>query len=786
MAGQEDLCFICTEPLEHCAVLPCGHNDVCCLCTVRMRLIMSDKKCCVCQKEAESAFITRHQGSFTCQFPHDLKRRKKEGSVSVMENNKQCRDIYFEDDAYRKEMSTKCAFSCSVCCKQGKEVVFGNLKQLKAHLKEEHGLFMCDVCLAGRKVFCQEQVLYTRSELSRHYKRGDTKGVMAEAGFKGHPTCQFCNKHFYSDQELYSHMQTRHMQCFLCKRERPNEYIYYKNLTDLTNHFESHHYFCNHEDCKFKHPEERVFKTKEELNVHCVQTHGESLSKSQKKQALQISVDYGSLRYQDDQEEEEEAPMEFPRANSGSNLGQSSTLDDFFPALDDPRADIFAGVDSSQTHWRRAAGGGVGSGGSGGPHRHNQFSMEEYPTLPGMSKSAKKRAKAKARAAEAVSHRGRQSAWDPSAQGSSFSGQSAPASRFTDEQRSKNRLLMQELRRELDSIAFNAFRQESANFLNGETSPETYYRQIKRLGLGGYAKDLALSLPDPKEGLRAALLGLIAKDQRDESETRPRVGQRDESQKLTNLASLVRNPSSAPRQPRTQTLNFSRADQFPTLSSTASAGHQQPEMAQPQPPPQPAQSQSQSQSRGKGKTKTQASAQNKQANKKVMERLQKELDPQAFAAFRAESMRFIQGSMSTDGYYDLVVSLGLAGHVEGLANSLPEAHAQKKKALMDLHKGAMAAQMHFAGGSGGSTSSGGTRGGGGGGSKSFGDEDDPPKPTGKAGRKKKKQGKFERIRLGHGVTFEDALSLNNNNNNGGRSRVNPNNSWSQSSGNSLF
>ena len=49
--------------------------------------------------------------------------------------------------------------------------------------------------------------------------------------------------------------------------------------------------------------------------------------------------------------------------------------------------------------------------------------------------------------------------------------------------------------RELDSIAFNAFRQESANFLNGETSPETYYRQIKRLGLGGYAKDLALSLP---------------------------------------------------------------------------------------------------------------------------------------------------------------------------------------------------------------------------------------------------------------------------------------------------
>ena len=308
--GEETTCLICAGPLDYVAVHPCGHGDVCALCTARLRQIIGDKRCCACQREAKSVLVTKNKGEDTAKFPVDIKRQQKNGKVFAM---KASRGIFFDNAGYRDQLSLKCGLSCVVCTKRGESgddaatkddsktatTRFGSLKALKSHLKDEHGLYFCDVCLDGRKVFVQEQVLYTKSELARHKKKGDTKGVMAEAGFKGHPRCQFCNKHFYSDQELYAHMQSRHLQCFLCRRERPSDYVYYKNLADLTAHFTKDHHFCNHPDCKSRHPEERVFLTKEDLSVHRVQTHGESLSKSQKKQALKINVNFPSLRHQD-------------------------------------------------------------------------------------------------------------------------------------------------------------------------------------------------------------------------------------------------------------------------------------------------------------------------------------------------------------------------------------------------------------------------------------------------------------------------------------------------------
>ena len=109
---------------------------------------------------------------------------------------------------------------------------FRGLRDLRAAL-EAKGLHFCACCLEGRKVFISEQVAYSKTDLSRHMARGDESGPMADAGFRGHPMCKFCSKRFYSDQELYVHMQESHEQCFICKRVRPDKYVYFRDYRQL-------------------------------------------------------------------------------------------------------------------------------------------------------------------------------------------------------------------------------------------------------------------------------------------------------------------------------------------------------------------------------------------------------------------------------------------------------------------------------------------------------------------------------------------------------------------------
>ena len=53
------------------------------------------------------------------------------------------------------------------------------------------------------------------------------------SGFKGHPSCRFCRKACYGDNELFAHMQSAHEVCFLCRRARPDKYIYYRDYAEL-------------------------------------------------------------------------------------------------------------------------------------------------------------------------------------------------------------------------------------------------------------------------------------------------------------------------------------------------------------------------------------------------------------------------------------------------------------------------------------------------------------------------------------------------------------------------
>jgi len=84
-----------------------------------------------------------------------------------------------------------------------------------------------------RQVFISEQLLYTKAELERHKRTGDTSGPLAESGFRGHAHCRFCRRYFFGDNELFAHMQTGHEHCFLCRRARPDKYVYYRDYAEL-------------------------------------------------------------------------------------------------------------------------------------------------------------------------------------------------------------------------------------------------------------------------------------------------------------------------------------------------------------------------------------------------------------------------------------------------------------------------------------------------------------------------------------------------------------------------
>ncbi|KAL2624113.1 hypothetical protein R1flu_008358 [Riccia fluitans] len=213
-------------------------------------------------------------------------------------------EAYFDDEEPYKIIKAMCRLYCSVCenasaedsCGKGmmkKGYVFKNIDALRRHQFGIHKVFMCELCLEGRKVFMIEQKLYTKSQLDRHNYNGDSQvdGTEEErGGFAGHPECAFCKKRFYGDNELYQHMSQEHYTCHICQRARPGHYEYYRNYDDLEAHFRQEHVLCEHPDCLAK--KFVVFPSEAELKRHNATAHGGHMSRSQRNAALQIPVSF--------------------------------------------------------------------------------------------------------------------------------------------------------------------------------------------------------------------------------------------------------------------------------------------------------------------------------------------------------------------------------------------------------------------------------------------------------------------------------------------------------------
>lgn len=308
---MEDCCAVCADPLVWVGYGSCGHRDVCSTCVVRLRFVLSDRRCCICKTECSTIFVTRALGSFTeskqnfSEFPADA-TEGQHGKYWYHEDSQ----AFFDDVDHYRMMSAMCRLACSICDNNAGDLRrgsskgghnFKSIQQLKGHLYNQHRVFMCNLCLEGRKVFISEQKLYTLSQLKQHESTGalEVDGSESErGGFTGHPMCEFCKNPFYGDTELYSHMSTEHFTCHLCQRKNPGHYEYYRNYDDLEIHFREEHFLCESEVCLSK--KFVVFQSDTEMKRHNVIEHGGHMSRAKRNAALQIPI---SFKYRRNEQE---------------------------------------------------------------------------------------------------------------------------------------------------------------------------------------------------------------------------------------------------------------------------------------------------------------------------------------------------------------------------------------------------------------------------------------------------------------------------------------------------
>ena len=289
--------MICAEPLEFVACGPCGHRDACVECVARLRFVMDDRRCVICQQQCPRMFATRHVGAYTETLGGEagfeaLPRRVASGELWRDETL----DIFFDDRAVWRRVKELRGLQCAACVASNGGVAEGvphhaSLKQLRAHLREKHQLHHCDTCVEGRKVFVSQQLLYTRAQLDRH-NHGAAGEVDEPLGsFAGHPACKFCGgKRFYDEGALYHHMQSAHETCHLCRRAHPDKFVYFRNYDELEAHYAAKHHPCLHPDCLAK--KFVVFLSPNELKNHEGIEHGRAMTKAERKEALRLHVDF--------------------------------------------------------------------------------------------------------------------------------------------------------------------------------------------------------------------------------------------------------------------------------------------------------------------------------------------------------------------------------------------------------------------------------------------------------------------------------------------------------------
>ena len=252
-------CVVCSKESELVAVGSCDHRRVCSYCAMKSRLHYDYKKCPICLKILDLVFICE----FTDKTPFVNLVKKKDEFYEDEEFNK-CQ-IYYTTIEGKEEALQLRGFNCPL--RSCKAETFENMSSLSEHLNKVHKRYYCPYCLKENKLFLSQMSIYNQKNLEDHIKYGEyEKNVVISPP---HPSCPFDSTTFFNDEKMFTHMNTFHFICQLC-RDKKN-IIFYPELKNLLQHYKDNHYCCPFEECLAD--VYVVFNKEEELLSHLITKH---------------------------------------------------------------------------------------------------------------------------------------------------------------------------------------------------------------------------------------------------------------------------------------------------------------------------------------------------------------------------------------------------------------------------------------------------------------------------------------------------------------------------------
>lgn len=271
---DDDVCFICANPIQHHSVAPCNHTT-CHICSLRLRALYKNKDCAHCRTPAPFVIFT--------DDPSKRFEAYTDADISSADENI---GIRYTNEDIVGDTVLLLRYNCpDLSCD------FAGLgwPDLHRHVRSVHHNKMCDLCTRNKKVFTHEHELFTDKALHKHMAHGDDRpGDVAQTGFRGHPLCGFCGERFYDDDKLYEHCRNKHERCFICDRRDSRSPHYYQDYNALEKHFHKDHFLCLDRECLEK--KFVVFESEMDLKAHQLSEHAESLSKDVRRDARVVDL----------------------------------------------------------------------------------------------------------------------------------------------------------------------------------------------------------------------------------------------------------------------------------------------------------------------------------------------------------------------------------------------------------------------------------------------------------------------------------------------------------------
>uniref|UniRef100_A0A8C8SB77 Zinc finger protein 598 n=1 Tax=Pelusios castaneus TaxID=367368 RepID=A0A8C8SB77_9SAUR len=191
-------------------------------------------------------------------------------------------DIYFADGKvfalYRKLLQHECPL-----CPDMRP--FNTIVELEQHMRKQHELFCCKLCVKHLKIFTYERKWYSRKDLARHRIHGDPD----DTSHRGHPLCKFCDERYLDNDELLKHLRRDHYFCHFCDSDGAQEY--YSDYEYLREHFREKHFLCEEGQCsteQFTH----AFRTEIDYKAHKTSCHSKNRAEARQNRQIDLQFSY--------------------------------------------------------------------------------------------------------------------------------------------------------------------------------------------------------------------------------------------------------------------------------------------------------------------------------------------------------------------------------------------------------------------------------------------------------------------------------------------------------------